>query len=216
MGGMLVRERAPDLVLSGGKVLTCDEAFAVVAALAIKDGRVLAAGDDAAAKGLAGPRTRVIDLKGRTVVPGIIDAHNPLVSTGRNLTGLILHGVRSIREIQALVAARAKAQPTGTWITGRGWDETLLEAGRAPTRRDLDEAAPDPPVVLERVWNKLVCNSLALKLAGVDRAFPDPPGGERYAGIIGRNAAGEPTGLFTDRAKRIILNAALPPTVEAT
>ena len=100
---MWIWEPAPDFVLHGGKVLTCDAAFSVVLALAIKDGRILAVGDDAAVKGLVGPHTMVVDLGGRTVVPGVVDAHNHLVSTGRNLTGIVLHGVRSIREIQSVI-----------------------------------------------------------------------------------------------------------------
>ena len=95
--------------------------------------------------------------------------------------------------------------PPGTWIVGRGWDESLLAERRYPTRWELDEAAPDHPVVLNRVWNKLVCNSRALALAGIDRATPQPTG-EAYAGGFDLDERGEPTGLFRDNAKQMILS----------
>lgn len=206
-----IQALAPDILLLNAKVLTADRAFTIAQALAIKDGRILAVGPDEVIKGLAGEGTAVLSLGGRTVIPGIIDAHNHLLSTGFTLKALRLYDCRSVGDIQAMVAERARRLPKGAWITGRGWDETLLREGRPPTRWELDEAAPEHPVALERVWNKLVANSLALRQAGISRETADPPSDLPYAGRIGRDQAGEPTGLFTDRAKRLILQAGPKP-----
>jgi hypothetical protein len=183
-------------------------------ALAIKDAHVIAIGDDAEIVPLAGPTTRIVDLAGATVVPGIVDAHNHLLSTGRTLRQVQLYGCRTIAEIQALVAERAAITPPGTWIVGRGWDESLVAEGRHPTRHDLDAAAPDHPVLLHRVWNKLSCNSRALERAGVSAETPDPPADVLYAGSFERDEAGAPTGLFRDRAKEMILAGVPEPTAD--
>ena len=205
---------APDLVLHRGRIRTMDPARPHAVALAIEGGRVVAVGADEEIVPLAGSATRVVDLAGATVVPGIVDAHNHLLSTGRMLAQVQLYGCRTIAEIQAKVADRAAVQPPGTWIVGRGWDESLLAEGRHPTRFDLDAVAPDHPVLLHRVWNKFSCNSLALRLAGVSAATPDPPADVLYAGSFERDEAGAPTGLFRDRAKEMVLAAVPNPTEE--
>ena len=134
-----------------------------------------------------GGGTQVEDLGGATVVPGLIDAHNHLLSTGLMLGQVQLYDCRSIGEVLERVAARARQDPAGTWIVGRGWDESLLAERRHPTRHDLDAVAPDHPVVIHRVWNKLVANSLALRLAGISRETPDPPADVLYAGSFERD-----------------------------
>jgi predicted amidohydrolase YtcJ len=205
---------APDLVLVNGRIHTVDDANPAASAVAVKGGRFVAVGADDEIRALAGSGTRVEDLGGATVVPGLIDAHNHLLSTGRALGQVRLYDCRSLGEVLDRVAERARRTPPGRWIVGRGWDESLLAEGRPPTRRELDAAAPDHPVALERVWNKLVCNSAALRLAGVSAATPDPPAGAAYAGSFERDAAGEPTGLFRDRAKALILAAVPEPSEE--
>jgi predicted amidohydrolase YtcJ len=117
-------------------------------------------------------------------------------------------------EVSPAWVARVRATPPGTWLLGRGWDESLLSEGRHPTRRDLDAVAPEHPVVLHRVWNKLVANSAALRLAGITRETPDPPSDVLYAGSFERDEHGEPTGLFRDRAKDLITRHIPPPTTE--
>ena len=211
---MVASRLAPDLVLANAHVHTLDDASPTAAAVAVKDGRFVAVGSDAEVGALAGAGTRVVDLAGATVIPGLIDAHNHLLSTGLTLTQVLLYDCRSIPEIVDRVADRASATPPGRWIVGRGWDESLLAERRHPTRHDLDRAAPDHPVVLHRVWNKLVANSAALRLAGITAASPDPPPDAAYAGGFDRDAAGDPTGLFRDRAKAMILDR-LPPPDEA-
>ena len=145
------------------------------------------------------------------MIPGLIDAHNHLQMTGRVLDQVQLFDCRSIGEIVERVAARCQTLPPGTWVLGRGWDESLLHERRHPTRHDLDAVSPEHPVLLERVWNKLVCNGAALRAAGVDRDTPDPAG-TLYAGSFERDGDGHPTGLFRDRAKELIWSCIPEPT----
>jgi predicted amidohydrolase YtcJ len=205
---------APDLVLFNGRVHTIDDEHPSATAVAIKDGRFVAVGSDEEIRALAGAKTVSEDLGGASVVPGLIDAHNHMQATGRMLREVQLFDTRSIPEIVARVAARAAETRPGDWIVGRGWDESLLKEGRHPTRDDLDAAAPDNPVVIHRVWNKLVCNSAALRAAGIDHRTPDPPTDVLYSGSFERDEAGEPTGLFRDRAKDLITEHVPVPTAE--
>ncbi len=192
----------PDLILAGGRIHTL-AAAGTVSALAIAGGRVVSVGGDEL-RYLAGSGTRVEELGGATAVPGLVDAHNHLLHTGGVLSQVQLYDCRTLDEVVERVAARVRSARPGEWILGRGWDESLLVERRHPTRHDLDPVSPDNPVLLERVWNKLVCNSAALRVAGIDRSAPDPPAGVLYAGRIERDADGEPTGLFTDRAKELV------------
>ena len=204
-----------DRLLLNGRILTVDAGFGVVEALAIRDGRILATGSNAEVRALGGQGTIVDDLDGATVLPGLIDAHNHLLSTSQVLAQLQLYDCRSIPEMLDRLRRRALEARPGEWIVGRGWDESLLAEQRYPTRWELDEVSPHNPVVLHRVWNKLVANSLAIQAAGVTRETPDPPADEIYAGGFERDpATGEPAGLFRDRAKELILRAVPEPTHE--
>jgi predicted amidohydrolase YtcJ len=203
---------APDLILVNAIIHTVDDANPMATAVAISDGRFIAVGDDDEIRALAGFSTSVEDLRGAAVVPGLIDAHNHLQATGRMLREVQLYDTRAMSEIVERVAARVLETPKGEWIVGRGWDESLLAEGRHPTRHDLDAVSPDSPVVIHRVWNKLVCNSAALRAAGIDRETPDPPADVLYSGSFERDENGEPTGLFRDRAKEMITNHIPEPT----
>ncbi|MDP9368918.1 MAG: amidohydrolase [Chloroflexota bacterium] len=205
---------APDLVLLNAHIHTVDETNPSASAVAIKDGRFIEVGTDEEVRDLVGQGTRVEDLGGAAVVPGLIDAHNHLLSTGLMLGQVQLYDCRSIREILDRVAERVRATPSGTWVVGRGWDESLLAEGRHPTRHDLDAVTPHHPVVIHRVWNNLVANSAALRLAGITAETPNPPAAMRYAGSFEQDAAGEPTGLFRDRAKDLITACIPEPTEE--
>jgi predicted amidohydrolase YtcJ len=205
---------APDLVLVNGRMHTIDERVPLASAIAVRDGRIVAVGGNDEIRALAGAATVVEDLGGTTVVPGLIDAHNHLLHTGRMLHEVQLFDTRSIPEIVSRVAARVAETAPGEWIVGRGWDESLLAERRHPTRHDLDAVSPENPVVIHRVWNKLVCNSAALRAAGIDRETPDPPADVLYSGSFERDEQGEPTGLFRDRAKEMVTDHVPPPTGE--
>ena len=205
---------APDLILLNARIHTVDADDTVASAVAVANGRFVAVGADEEVRPLAGSTTVIEDLDGATVVPGLIDSHNHLLRTGIMLGEVRLYDCRSLGEVLARVAEWARATPQGRWIVGRGWDESLLAEGRHPTRHDLDAVAPDHPVVLHRVWNKLVANSQALRLAGITRDTPDPPADVRYAGSFERDEQGEPTGLVRDRAKDLVTAQIPPPTEE--
>jgi len=198
---------APDLVLTGAVIHTMDPDNPRASAVAVKDGRFVGVGSDDEMSALAGQGTAVRNLGGAVVAPGIVDSHNHLLMTGVMLREVRLYDCRSIAEVVERVAERARSLPPGAWIVGRGWDESLLDERRHPTRHDLDRVSPDHPVVLHRVWNKLVCNSAALRAAGISSATPDPDPGELYSGSFERDASGHPTGLFRDRAKEMITSA---------
>ena len=197
----------PDRVLLNGRVLTVDPAFSTAEAIAVSGGRITAVGATGEIRALAGPGTAIEDLAGMTVLPGLIDAHNHLLLTSQVLQQVPLYECRTIDEILDRIAERVRDAAPGEWIVGKGWDESLLVERRYPTRWEIDRAAPDNPVILHRVWNKLVANSRALAAAGVTRLTPDPDPGERYAGGFDRDDSGEPNGLFRDRAKELVVRA---------
>ena len=201
---MQIIDRAPELILTNAKITTMDPDLPEAGALAIKGRHILAVGSAEEIEALAGPDTRIVDLRGRRVIPGINDTHNHLMSTGAVLNEVSLYHARSITDIQEAVAKAVEDAEPGAWILGRGWDESLLAEKRFPNRQDIDEVAPNNPVVLERVWNMLLANSAALAAADIGRHTPDPPADLLYAGRIVRDHLGEPTGIFRDRAKQMI------------
>jgi predicted amidohydrolase YtcJ len=201
-----------DQVLVNGNVRTGDGA--VAEAIAIRGDRVLAVGSAEEARAVAGPEAEVVDLGGATVIPGLIDPHNHLLATGQVLGEISLYDARSIGELQERVREAVAGAAPGRWVLGRGWDESLLAEQRMPNRHDLDAVAPDNPVVLERVWNKLVVNTAALTALGIDQNTPDPPADMNYAGSFDREESGYPTGIFRDRAKDLV-RLAMPQPSEA-
>lgn len=190
----------PELIIHNGKILTVDDNFSVAEAAAIRNGRFVAAGPATAVLAQAGPRTEVVDLGGRTVLPGLADTHNDIAADAASWLLLVdLSEAESISEIMALLAERAEQTPPGGWVRGsRGWWDYELEEARLPTRADLDESLPDHPTCIPGP-HYLICNSLALQIGGVTRATPDPAGGE-----IWRDENGEPTGLLMDAATSLV------------
>jgi predicted amidohydrolase YtcJ len=188
-----------DLIIRNAHIVTVDSNFSTASAAAIRDGKFIVVGNDAAVLKTKGPKTRVADLHGQTVLPGFNDTHVHLTA-GKDLeTQVDLTHIRSIKQIQSTLAARATQAKPGEWIVGtRGWWEYQLAEGRLPTRADLDAAAPHNPVSIPGP-HYVIVNSLALKLAGVTRDTPDPQGGQVY-----KDTTGEPTGLLMDNAGRFI------------
>ena len=198
-----------DLIVRDAHIVTVDPKFSIAHAAAIRDGRFIAVGSDAEVMRSKGPNTRVVDLHGKTVLPGFNDTHVHLTAGEElPLQGDLTH-IHSIKQIQEAIAARAKQVKPGEWITGtRGWWEYQLAEGRLPTRADLDVAAPDNPVAIPGP-HYMIVNSRALALAHVTRDTPDPQGGQIY-----KDANGEPTGLLMDNAGRFV-RPLLPRPTEA-
>ena len=196
-----------DLVFTGGRVHTVNASNDVVPALAVGGGRILLAGSDADVRALVGPPTRVVDLRGRSLLPGFIDAHAHLASLGIAETAIDCKapGMQSIAALQRAVRERAAAQPAGTWIRGRGYDQSRLAERRHPNRLDWDVVAPGHPVIFTRTCGHIASvNSRALAAAGIDDATPDPPGG-RYDRADGRNL-----GVAYETAQTPLQACALP------
>ncbi len=197
---------AADLIVTNARIYTVDDAHPFVSAMAVRDGRVQFVGSMREAMLLRGPSTRVLDAAGRTVIPGMTDAHAHLFGLGEFLHDIDLTDTRSYDQIVARVAEKVKDAPSGRWIKGRGWDQNKWGDTRFPTHEALSRISPNNPVVLERVdGHAILVNAAAMKLAGVTAATKDPAGGR-----IERGANGEPTGVFVDNAMELV-NRVVPP-----
>src|SRR5262249_48713164 len=188
--------RPADLILTSGKIWTGDPEHTQAQALAAREGRLIAVGSDAEISKLRGPRTKVIDAHGRRIVPGFIDSHTHMSSGGFNLLALDLRRTKDPEDFTHLLTVFAAKKPHGQWLTDGAWDHEQWSPPRLPTRELLDPATGDRPTCLYRQdGHMVVCNSLALKLAGITKDTPDPPGG-----VIVRDSFGEPTGVLKDAA----------------
>ena len=207
---VLAAQAPADLVLTNGRIYTVDNARPIVSALAVGGGRVLFVGSDAEAKVLASPSTRVIDLHGATVVPGIVDAHAHLLGLGNMLRRVNLAGSMSYQEVIDRVRAWAKDVKPGEWILGRGWDQNRWVDKQFPTHEALSRAFPNNPVVLDRIdGHALLANAKAMELAGIMPATAAPSGGR-----IVKLASGSPSGVFIDNAEELI-DRAIPAATRA-
>jgi len=174
-------------------------------AIAVRGGRIVATGSNNDIRKLAGPNTQIIDLGGHFVLPGLNDAHVHLANAGFEKLNVDLVGAKSLEEMLARIAERAKSTPAGEWLLGRGWDHTLWPDQKLPTRQDLDTVTGGHPAIFTRVDGHIsVANTAALKWAGITRETPDPPGGK-----IDRDTSGEPTGILRETVKDDLL-ARLP------
>lgn len=199
-----------DLVLINGKIYSMNDNDDVYEALAVKDGRIVFTGSSKDAKDFIDSETLVVDLNGKTVLPGFIDTHIHFIGVGFSLMMLDLREVKSIEEFKDKVERVVKEFGEGKWILGRGWDQDKFIEKRYPNRWDLDEVAPKNPVFLRRVCGHIaIANSLALKLAGIDKTTPDPEGGK-----IDRNEEGEPTGILRESAMRLVWSKIPPPSLD--
>jgi len=200
---------AADMVLMGGKVVTVDAADSVAQAMAVKEGLIQTVGSDESIAALVGEKTKVIDLRGRVVTPGLIDAHNHLQVWGLlqgYYVSLMPPEVRTMDDLRQRLADAISQTPEGEWVQGY-----FLAVGRLPNRHDLDPVSPNHPVwVIQQGGHYGTANSLALQIAGVTASTPDPVGG-----VIERDSSGEPTGLFYNhRAMDLLRKAAPLPTLE--
>ena len=202
------QQRPADLIVTNARIYTADQARPRASAMAIRDGRIVFVGNARGAATLAGPRTEQLDLGGKTVIPGMVDAHAHLLGLGRALRRVDLVGTTSYEEVVARAAERARTAQPGEWIQGRGWDQNDWADTRFPTHDALSRAIPDNPVYLTRIdGHAALVNAKALELAGVSAQTPDPEGG-RFI----RDAAGNPTGILIDRAQGLVARTVPPAT----
>ena len=205
-----VEARLADTVFLNGAVYTLDAAQPTAAAVAIAQGRILYVGADDIARRYVGSGTRVVDLQGRTLLPGFQDSHLHPGDVPNPATALDLGGLRTRAEIFERIRRFAASRPGKAWIVGTGWDEAAFLPGGQPTREMLDALVPDRPVFLTN--NSLHmgwANSLALTRSGVMPGAPDPPNGR-----IERDEAGRPTGVLQEAAMDIV-RGAIPPQTTA-
>ena len=202
----LPRAPAPDLVMFNGKVITVDRSFSTHEAVAIIGDRIMAVGNDDQMKTVAGSATRMIDLKGHAVIPGLMDNHLHGAGGG---PGVDLSRARSLADVNAAVQARVQASAPGDVIVSNSdWHEAQLEEQRLPLRDDLDRIAPQNPVVLVRGGHEYILNSAALSRWGVTEATPEPAGGR-----ITKYNNGRLNGELVDAAKSLVR---LPPAAPRT
>ncbi len=195
-----------DLLLVNGRVATQDERQSFVTALAIKDGRIHATGDTKTVMGCKGPATRVIELNGRTVIPGLIDSHSHPIRGGLSYNlELRWDGVPSLADAMRMLREQAKRTPPNQWVRViGGWSEFQFAEKRMPTLDELNAAAPDTPVFVLHLYASAMLNRAALRAVGYTRDTPDPPAGE-----IQRDKAGNPTGLLIAKPNAFILYSTL-------
>jgi predicted amidohydrolase YtcJ len=197
-----------DLVLRGGNIVTVDGAWHIAQALAIKDGRFLTVGTDAAVAAHVGPGTQVVELSGKTVVPGLIDSHLHQLFAALNGPAVQLLGAKTVADVQAAIGERVARTEPGKWvIASSGWHESILQEGRMPTRLELDKVAPNNPVFIPRGGHVVTVNSKALELAGITKDTPNPDGGV----IVRDEATGEATGVLLESAANLVRKVLPPP-----
>jgi len=200
-----------DIVFKNGNVYTANDRAPKAQAIAVKADRIVYVGTDAGAQRYVGTNTRVVDLHGNTVLPGLTDAHQHLSGVGFREMTLNLEGTTSLVDLLAKVKARVDQAKPGEWVTGRGWIETHWTPPVFPTRWDLDKVSPNNPVILGRAdGHGAVANSAAFKLAGIDKSTPNPFGGE----ISKDKQSGEPNGMLLDAAQGLVRRK-VPPTTRA-
>jgi predicted amidohydrolase YtcJ len=189
-----------DRIFVNGNVRTLDSRKPLAQAVAVKDGKIAFVGSNASALRSWGGQTELVDLRGATVVPGLVDAHFHVESFGRSLVQARLQGAASFDEVVTRTVEAARALPADAWVQGRGWDQNHWPDKAMPDRAALDRAFPSRPVLLRRVdGHAMIVNGETLRRAGITRGTPDPDGGR-----ILRRADGEPTGVLVDNAMDLL------------
>ena len=202
-----------DLALLDGKVVTLDQNESIFESIAFKWGRIIAVGGREDVEVLIDDKTKIIDLMGRTVIPGFIDSHCHMIATGLSLVAGAVDlseeaGVKSIADLQKKLAEKAKSIPEGEWVIGVKEDDSKLAEKRHPTRMDLDEACPNHPCIISTVGGHFsVANSIAFEIAGISKDTPDPVGG-----VFERDPeTNELTGGVHEKARELFMDGASYP-----
>ena len=199
---------APDLILFNASAHTMNQAQPRAEAVAIKGTRIVAVGSSAEVRALAGPNTRQVDAKGRTVLPGFNDAHVHWLTGGFSITNVDLRGAKSPEEFAGIIGNFARGLPKGRWILEGSWDHENWPGTPLPTRQMIDAVTPDTPVFINRLDGHMgLANSVALQLAGINKETREVPGG-----VIVRDANGEPTGVLKDAAMGLVEKVIPPPS----
>ena len=195
-----------DLLIVGAKVTTLDPGLPQARAIAIRDGRVLAVGEEAEVRQLAAPDAKVIDAGGRRVIPGLIDSHMHIIRGGLNYNmELRWDGVPSLADAMAMLRRQVEVTPPNHWVrVVGGFTEHQFAEKRLPTLAELNAAAPDTPVFILHLYDRALLNAAALRAVGYTKDTPNPPGGE-----IVRDGAGNPTGLLLAKPNAALLYATL-------
>ncbi len=185
-----------DLVVTNANIRTMDAKRTIARSIAVLDGKIIAIGSDADTKSLVGQNTRVIDARGRTIIPGFNDAHVHFTETGQQLSSVDLRDAKTPEEFVRRLKDFAAKLPKGRWILGGKWDHENWKPNSLPTAAMIDAATPDNPVFIDRLDGHMaLANSLAMKMAGVNKDTKDVDGG-----LIVRETSGQPTGVFKDAA----------------
>lgn len=193
---------AADLVIVNGNIRTMNTERTVAQSIAALNGKIIAIGSDAYTRGLIGPRTKVIDAKGKLVLPGFNDAHVHFLETGLQLSLLDLRDAKTPDEFVQRIKAFAAKMPKGRWILGGKWDHENWKPNDLPTAKMIDAVTPDNPVFLDRLDGHMgLANSLAMRQSGIDKTTKDVTGGQ-----IVRDASGTPTGILKDAAMDLVNN----------
>jgi len=205
-------ETGADTVYLNGKVITADKAFSIAQAMAVKDGRFVGVGSSAEMQKYVAANTRVVDLQGKTVIPGLMDSHSHMNGAGTAETTAQVIAAKTVADAQAIIAAfiNAKNVPPGKWVqTSRWHPPSQLKEQRYLTRQELDAVAPNNPVYVQTVGHFAMANTKALELAGITRDTKNPVGGKIY-----RDANGDATGLLEETAIDLVTNKIPNPTFE--
>jgi predicted amidohydrolase YtcJ len=199
-----------DLVFINGNIYTASAKQPRAEAVAVKGDRIVFVGSNAAAKKYEGTNTRIVDLRGATMLPGMTDSHYHFIGVGQREMNLNLEGITNLEDFLAKVKVRVDQAKPGEWVTGRGWIETFWKPPVFPTRWDLDKISPNNPVFLTRAdGHGAVANSAALKIGGVTKDTKDPFGGQ----VLRDKQTGEPVGMLLDNAQGFVARH-IPPRTE--
>jgi predicted amidohydrolase YtcJ len=202
----------PDLILYNGRLTTQDPNFSHATALALRDRRILAVGNDDKIRAMVQPHTRGIDLGDRRVLPGLTDSHFHFHEWALGRRGLSLADTTSLADVRERVRQAVREVDPGQWIIGQGWNQDAWPHPRLPDRADLDDLSPDHPTILWRTDLHLAwVNSQALQAAGITADTPDPD-----MGVIDRDESGQPTGILRELAINLVRQVLPPPTTAET
>src|SRR5216117_298964 len=195
----MIRIQDVDLVLANGNIYTVHDKQPKAEAIAVKGNRIVFVGSNEDAKKFHA--AKVIDLRRRTLVPGLTDSHCHIFGIGEREMRLNLEGTNTLEDFLAKVKERVTKTGPGKWVTGRGWIETFWKPPQFPTRADLDKIVPNNPVFLTRAdGHAAIANSAALRIAKIDKDTPNPFGGE----ILRDKQTGEATGMLLDHAQDLV------------